>query len=109
MVPRLHPWWSSTRFSVICPVIPYIGASLIVLRFRVGKTETHGTVTDVLRQTSMASRFALLDKVPVVTLVIGNASYFAFEQGIKYNAPQESYSKGVAIAAALRQIYAGSD
>lgn len=86
MAPRLLPWLNSTQFFVNYTVIPYTGASLIDLRFRIGKTGTHATVIDVLRQASMRSRYALLDRDPGVENVIGcAANVVLFEDGITVN------------------------
>lgn len=83
MAPRLLPWLKVEDFFVNYVVIPYVGASLIDMRFRIATRKSNLGIHDVIRQACAESRYALLDDDPGITNVIGNTSNaLFFEDGL---------------------------
>ncbi|MBS0345481.1 MAG: hypothetical protein JSR69_03395 [Proteobacteria bacterium] len=87
MAPRLLPWLDADRFFVGYALIPYTGASLIDLRFRLCDPPSRPVFLSALQAACtdgvLAGRYALLDQDPGVQGALGapwNAMFY--EAGI---------------------------
>jgi len=84
MGPALLSWLSPEHFAVNYTLIPYAGASLIDLRFRLQTVQTRSVVTYALREACdrgpLAGYYALQDEDPGVANVMGSPCNAVFHE-----------------------------
>lgn len=85
MAPRLLPWLSPERFSIAYTLIPYTGASLIDLRFRLRTPGSRTALVDSLRaacsEVPLRARYAVLETDPGVNGALGSPFNAMFHEG----------------------------